>query len=97
VLAISTDLGFGTDITFTRLAVTPEQIAAMHLVTSPPKPTDRRSFVGQTAQCEAIPPDVLAGIVHAAIESRLDRAAYDRVLAEEDAAKVELRERLRAI
>ena len=34
-----------------------------------PKPTDRRAFTGETVQCEAIPPDVLAAIIQAAIEA----------------------------
>jgi hypothetical protein len=71
------------DIRFTRLAVTPEQIAALHLPTAPAKETDRRSFEGETVQCEAIPPDVLARIVTSAIEQRIDRPAYDAVLRQE--------------
>jgi hypothetical protein len=66
------------DIRFTRLAVTPEQIRALRLPTAPPKPTDRRSFTGETAQVEAIPPDILATIIRDAIESRVD--AFSRRL-----------------
>lgn len=78
------------DIGFARLAVTPEQIEAMGLPTAPAKATDRRAFDGETVQAEAIRPDVLAGIVRQAIESRLDRAAYSAVLAEEETIRTRL-------
>src|SRR5262249_14548778 len=42
VEAFTRDLG--GEATFTRLAVTPDQIAAYDLPTAPPKPTDRRAF-----------------------------------------------------
>jgi hypothetical protein len=42
--------------TFTRLAVTPQQIVEFNLPTAPPKETDRRSFDGDTTQLEAIDP-----------------------------------------
>jgi len=38
-------------------------------------------------QAEAIPPDTLAEIVRAAIEARIDRDAYGRVLAHEQAVR----------
>jgi len=63
---------FGGDVTFTRLAVTPEQIEQHKLPTAPPKPTDKRSFTGLTTQCEALDPKALAEIVRGAIESRQD-------------------------
>ena len=60
-------------VTFERLAVTPEQVLQYRLPTSPPKPTDNRSFEGvETCQCEALPPDVLARIVRQAMESHID-------------------------
>ena len=37
-----------------------QQAEALGLPTAPPKPTDRRRFPGDTEQCEAIAPDVLA-------------------------------------
>ena len=46
VEAFTRDLG--GEAAFTRLAVTPEQIAAYGLPTAPPKPTDRRAFAGET-------------------------------------------------
>jgi hypothetical protein len=57
------------------------------LSTAPPKPTDRRSFEGDTVQAEAIPPDTLAQIVRDAIEVRIDRATYDDVVAQEQAVR----------
>jgi hypothetical protein len=84
----------GGEATFTRLAVTPEQIAAYSLPTAPPKPTDRRAFAGETCQAEALAPDVLAGILRSAIQSRIDRRAYDRVLRRERQVRRELIARL---
>jgi hypothetical protein len=94
VRRIVSDLGLAADIRFTRLAVTLAQIAELRLPTAPAKPTDRRSFEGETVQCEAIPPDVLAQIVADAITGRLDRAAYDAVLAEENTTKAQFRRTL---
>ena len=72
---------------FVRLAVTPDQIDEHNLPTSPPKVTDRRAFEGDTVQAEALPPDVLAGVVGDAILSRLNRAALSEVLDRERDAK----------
>jgi hypothetical protein len=98
-LAVLEDIGafardLGGDVTFTRLAVTSNQIAEFGLPTAPPKPTDNRAFHGQTCQVEALAPDVLAGIVRDAIEARLDRRAYERVLRRERVARRDLFERL---
>jgi hypothetical protein len=79
---------------FTRLAVTPEQIIELSLPTAPAKETDRRSFEGETTQVEAIPPDVLEAIIRSAITSRIDRTAYDAVLAAEERTKAQLRRTL---
>ena len=75
-----------SDVTFTRLAVTPAQMKRYRLPTAPPKATDRRAFTGQTCQAEALPPDVLAQIVEAAILERLDEPQYKRVLRDEKKA-----------
>jgi hypothetical protein len=69
VTAFARGLG-AYDVQFTRLAVTPEQMADMGLLTAPPKKTDRRAFEGQTTQAEAIPPDVLSQLVRDAITAR---------------------------
>jgi hypothetical protein len=98
-LALSEDVqafaeAFDLPVTFTRLAVTPEQIEELELPTAPPKPTDNRAFAGETCQAEAIPPDVLTDIVREAIESRLDHDAYQDVLEREEQTRRELIERL---
>jgi hypothetical protein len=85
VEAFTRDLG--GNATFTRLAVTPEQIRRYRLPTAPPKDTDRRAFNGQTCQAEALPPDVLTDILRTAIEQRTDRRAFERVLRQERAAR----------
>jgi hypothetical protein len=86
--ALIRDLDLPGEALFTRLAVTPEQVAELGLPTAPPKPEDKRSFEGtKTTQAEAIPPDVLAQIVTDAITDRLDPAAYVAVLARESAIR----------
>jgi hypothetical protein len=97
VCAIASDLGLDADIRFSRLAVTPAQIAELHLQTAPAKATDKRAFTGETVQCEAIPPNVLASIIRTAIESRLDRDVYGNVLAREKATQEALGEQLRPL
>lgn len=97
VETLAADLGLEADIEFTRLAVTREQISSLDLPTAPPKPTDRRKFEGDTVQLEAIPPDALAGIVRQAIEARIDRAAYEAVLAAEKQARQAMSRRLRPL
>jgi hypothetical protein len=69
----------------------------LSLQTAPAKATDKPSFEGETVQCEAIPPKVLAAIVREAIETRLDRGAYASVLAKEDVTRAVLAERLRPL
>lgn len=77
--------------TFTRLAVTEAQAAAMALPSVPPKRTDRRSFSGTaTVQAEAIPPDVLSRIVRDAIEARQDAEIRLAVLHREAMERAEL-------
>jgi hypothetical protein len=88
VEAFTRDLGGVA--TFTRLAVTPAQIATYGLPTAPPKITDRRAFNGDTCQAEALAPDVLAQILRDAIEARIDRRAYERVLRRERQVRREL-------
>lgn len=60
----------GTEVVFERLAVTEQQIADYGLPTAPPKASDHRSFSGtSTTQAEALPPDVLAAMLKAAIDA----------------------------
>jgi hypothetical protein len=84
----------GGDATFTRLAVTPEQIVAYGLPTAPPKAGDNRAFNGQTCQAEALAPDALASILRTAIEQRLNQRAYEKVLRQERKIRRELSQRL---
>jgi hypothetical protein len=92
VEAFTRDLG--GNCMFTRLAVTPEQIARYDLPTAPPKETDKRAFSGETCQAEALAPDVLASILRTAIEQRIDRRVYERVLRREQRIRRELIKRL---
>ena len=63
---------FEAEVTFRRVAVTPEQVDAYQLPTAPPKATDRRQFTGQTCQAEALDPATLAELLAAALEDVLD-------------------------
>jgi len=92
VEAFTRDLG--GDATFTRLAVTPQQITRYRLETAPPKPTDNRAFSGETCQVEALAPDVLANILRTAIEKRIDQRVLQRVLKQERKLRRELLEQL---
>lgn len=53
-----------------RVALTWDQVEEYGVETAPPKPTDSRSanWVGETAQLEAIPPDLLTDLCRDAIE-----------------------------
>jgi hypothetical protein len=87
----------GGDVEFTRLAVTPRQIEQMNLPTAPKKSGDTKAFRGETCQAEAIAPDDLATILRDAIEERLDRTAYNKVLRAESKARRDLKSRLDAV
>jgi hypothetical protein len=88
---------YGGDVDFTRVAVTPQQIAQYNLPTDPAKKTDKRAFKGPTAQAEALRPDVLADIIRSAITARLDTRAYEKVLRAERKAKHTLQTKLRTL
>jgi hypothetical protein len=94
VEAFTRDLGGCA--TFTRLAVTPQQVRQYGLPTAPPKSTDNRAFRGQTCQAEALAPDVLAQILADAIESRIDLDVLERIKQREKRVQRELRKRLAA-
>ncbi|MFE3557290.1 hypothetical protein ACFXKW_20845 [Streptomyces sp. NPDC059193] len=75
---------------FSRLAVTPDQIARYGLPTAPQKPADRRgAHMGETIQAEALAPDDLLAEVRAGLEAVTDadalRAARDRSAGERSA------------
>lgn len=83
-------LGNGGRVEFQRLAVTTDQVEELGLPTAPPKPTDKRSFSGDTVQAEAIPPDELARIVRAAIDDRFDAYAFQGILDVEEEQRKKL-------
>ncbi|MDO8862310.1 hypothetical protein Q6D67_11410 [Haliea sp. E1-2-M8] len=86
------------DVTFTRLAVTPDQRDQYDLPTAPPKKTDRRSFNDtSTVQCEALPPDVLLEIVEFAINLRIDPDIRSHTLKAEEELRRDLLRRLKGI
>lgn len=62
----------------TRIALTAEQVESYELPTAPPSAKDSRSksWRGETCQAEAMPPDLLAEVVHNAIEGRFDIVTY---------------------
>ena len=64
----------GADIRTERLAVMEAQIEGMALPTRPTKQTDSKaaSFAGRSVEVEAIPPDQLRALVHAAVEALVD-------------------------
>ncbi len=68
--------GFTTrsDVEFERIAVTPEQIAALNLPTRPTKASDSRAanFVGESVEVDAIAASTLRQIVRSAIEQHVD-------------------------
>jgi hypothetical protein len=78
--AFCEDSGEDELIEVRRVALTPEQIVALGIATTPDevKPTDSRSraFIERgldpAAQLEAIPPDTLTVVVRQAVESALD-------------------------
>jgi len=89
---------YGGDVKFVRVAVTPEEAALHNLPSAPPKPTDKRGFVGnETWQAEALDPRTLADIVRLAIEERIDSALYEAVLEEEEKARHDVLSRLRDV
>jgi hypothetical protein len=76
----------GGDVTFTRLAVTEEQVHEYSLPHQPGKPI---------VQAEALPPDVLATLLRAAIEERLDLDRMAKVREQTDEIKAVTIEALR--
>jgi len=71
--------GFVPDakVTFERIAVLPEQIESLNLLTRPTKKSDSRSanFTGESVEVDAIPPSVLREIVRDAIEQHINERA----------------------
>jgi hypothetical protein len=72
---------------FERVALKPEHIERFNLPTAPPKSSDSRTKNWQgaaTCQLEALPPDVLAGLLDATIKTYLNLAVYEQDLKAEE-------------
>jgi hypothetical protein len=79
----------GADLTFERVAVTPDQIQSLALPTRPTKTTDSRckGFEGGSVEVDAIPPSELRRLVERRITDHIDTDSYDRLIAVEDAER----------
>lgn len=88
---------------FRRLAVTQRQIKRLGLATQPKNPNDNRGFDGvdgdgvSTCQLEAIAPDELARIVHAAIYAEIDHATLTKTISREHLESLLLRTRFKEL
>lgn len=82
------------DLTFERLAVTPEQIERLRLPTRPTKRSDSRSasFDGESVEVDAIPPGVLRQIVRDAIEQHVDQRRLELTRSVEQSERSVLQE-----
>lgn len=77
------------EISFERVAVTPEQISEWDLPTRPTKRTDTRSrrFVGDSVEVDAIVPDVLRQLVRNRIEQHVDDHRLEVLQAAEESER----------
>ena len=68
------------DFFFTRVAVTPQQVEELGLPTRPTKETDSRSknISGESVEVDAIPPQILRGLVKSCIEKHIDQRLLRR-------------------
>lgn len=82
----------GPTLEVVRVAVTEQQVYEHGLETAPPKPSDTRSntWLGVTAQAEAIPPDLLQEIVRDAMAPWIDADQYRASLDQEAADRAHL-------
>jgi hypothetical protein len=80
-------------IDIVRLAITPEQAIELDAPSSPQKARDRRGeHMAECWQCEALPPDTLAGIIRDAVRERVDADLFAEMLEIEADERAELRE-----
>ena len=87
-----------TRIVFERLAVTEQQIADHQQPTAATKATDHRSFAGtSTTQAEALPPDVLASVLRAAIGAHRDLDVLAALLEREAEQRTALLRQIQAM
>jgi len=91
VSAFYDGLGSRDALEFRRVAVTPEQIEAYSLPTAPQKATDvRGEHMAETVQAEALPPDILAGIIEDACRQVTDDGQLQLVLRRSAASRARL-------
>jgi len=83
------ELAPGATISFQRIAVNPDQIQSMGLLTRPTKRTDSRAknFRGESVEVDAIPPAVLKQLVEDAIVAHVDEQSLRAVEAAEESEK----------
>jgi hypothetical protein len=89
--AFAAELNRRQDVDWRRIAVTPDQIERYSLPTAPQKRTDQRGeHMEDTVQAEALPPDVLAAEIGAAISEVIDHDALEaaRELGEQERAEI---------
>jgi hypothetical protein len=80
------------DVTFERVAVTPQQIEELSLPTRPTKKKDSRSknFKGESVEVDAIPPHTLRELVRDCITRHIDQRAYEELKRIEQAERESL-------
>lgn len=87
---------FEADVEVTKIALTPAQIEEYRPPPNPAKTTDPRSadFIAKNGatsyEVDALPPDVLQGIIRDSLESVLDREMYEAVIEREEEGKEKL-------
>lgn len=86
---------YGGRVEMKRIAVTLDQVDELGLPTAPPKSTDKRSFSGQTTQCEAIHPSELKRIVQNEIMEYIDMDIHEETLTLESEISEELAEKFK--
>jgi hypothetical protein len=91
IQAFLRDLDTTGAVQFERVVLTPGQMDHYALPTAPPKKTDRRSnYQGDTAQAEALPPDVLAELVRDAILEHIDEDIWRETVDSEEQERAAL-------
>jgi len=83
------ELAPGASISFQRIAVNPDQIQSMGLLTRPTKTTDSRAknFRGESVEADAIPPGVLKQLVEDSITAHVDEQALRTVEVAEESER----------
>jgi hypothetical protein len=93
----------GADMNVERLAVTPLQQREFNLPTAPAKPRDVKNRASiwdadaETVQAEALPPDLLQGILRTTLEARLDLDALEATREREAEMRESLTSKLRGL